>query len=96
MSLKHGVVNPLAVANIRRVNFCPPHFAHIIFDNMTTEKIILDWIHENTVGRFYYGAAVAYTGKGARGAVKVGFEVHSECTYFSMLLNTFNVNDFDF
>ena len=90
MSLKHSEPNPLAVFNLQRVPFCPPHFQTVIFDLRCHEKVILDWIYENTEGRFFLGAKASTNG--AAISECVGFENHSETTYFSLLLTTININ----
>lgn len=53
--LKHKEANPLAIANMRRMDFLPPHFEKIKFDIKVGEKVITDWIYENTEGRFFVG-----------------------------------------
>ena len=86
MSLKHKEPNPLAVFNMRRMTFCPPHFQPILFDLKAPEKLIADWLFENTEGRFYLGQSVSAAALCACAA----FEVHSEATFFSMFLNQIN------
>ena len=76
--------NPLAVFNMRRMDFCPIHFAEMSFNLKVDDRVILDWIYENTEGRFYIG-------NDARLHVKVAFENHSEASYFGLMINTFNV-----
>ena len=84
MGLKHkDAANPLAVNNMRRMDFCPPHFETITFDLKANERTITDWIYENTEGRFYFG-------QDTRLNIRVGFEVHPECSYFAMFLHTIN------
>jgi len=95
MGLKHGEVNPLAVANLRQVDFCPAHFEPVMFDLVVDQKIITDWLYENTDGRFYIGQAVKQ-GEGdekARLCFCVAFEVHSEASYFAMFLTTINSHE---
>ena len=91
MSLKHSEPNPLAVFNMQRVPFCPPHFQTITFDLRCGEKPILDWIYENTEGRFFLGMRAAYAA-GSIATECVGFETHSEATYFSLFLPSININ----
>lgn len=75
--------NPLAVFNMRRMDFCPIHFEQLTFDRKVDFRVILDWIYENTEGRFYIDEVT-------RSSTKVAFEVHSEATYFSIMLHSFN------
>jgi hypothetical protein len=91
--LKCGEPNPLAVANIRKMDFCPPHFQKFNFDLRVVEKTILDWLHENTEGRFYTGQSVNDSGKLS---YCIGFENHSEASYFAMFLNQINTFKSDF
>lgn len=93
MALKHNEVNPLAVNNMRQVDFCPPHFEKVIFDLATDAKKITDWLYENTDGRFYIGSAVKMPTSDEEKAKLshcVAFEVHSEASYFALMLNTIN------
>lgn len=90
--LKHKEVNPLAVANTRRMEFCPPHFQSIYIDLKCNLKTLTDWIYENTDGRFFVGAGTSNNDL----CTHIGFEVHSEATYLSMFLPQINVNNFDF
>lgn len=83
MSLKNREVNPLAIFSMRRMNYCPPHFQKFVFHLGTGEKDILDWIYENTEGRFYLATE-------ANGNECVAFEIHSECTYFALMLQEIN------
>jgi hypothetical protein len=94
MSLKHSEPNPLAVFNMQRVPFCPPHFQVINFDLRAGEKAILDWIYENVEGRFFLGAKATNGG----GAISecAAFENHSEATYFSLFLPTINISSLSF
>lgn len=95
--LKHNEVNPLAVFGLRQVEYLPPHFTTITFDIGTTEKIITDWIWENLSGRFYIGDT--YTqGQENRSPISlqklVGFEIPGEASYFSLILDTINKNEY--
>ncbi len=85
--LKHREVNPLAVANARQLTFCPAHFLVMHIELKVSTKRISDWLYENTEGRFYMDHSQSL-------AFKIGFENHSEATYFSMKLNEINSNNF--
>ena len=88
MTLKDGTVNPLAVAGLRRVDFCPPHFTKFPFNMITTEKVILDWLYENLEGRFYLGKGVSSDETGLSECI--GFELHEEASYFALILSQIN------
>jgi len=90
MSLRNKEANPLAVFNMRRMDFCPPHFETVKFDLRVTETQIANWLYENTEGRFYLGQAVNESLDSPALCECAGFEVHSEATYFSMFLNQLN------
>jgi len=75
--LKHNEVNPLAVHRLRRVDFCPAHFVSMTVT--ASLPPVLNWLHENTDGRFYINNS-------AGGNLTIGFENHSEATYFSLFL----------
>jgi hypothetical protein len=82
--LKNREPNPLAVFNMRRLDYCPPHFQTLTFNLATNERDILNWIYENTEGRFYLGR---YEPTGQSCAA---FEIHNECTYFGLFLGQIN------
>ena len=93
MGLKHNEVNPLAVHGMRQVEFCPAHFERVVFDLMTDAKKITDWLYENTDGRFYIGSAIKHPtsdNEKAKLSHCVAFEIHSEASYFAIMLNTIN------
>jgi len=81
--LKNKEPNPLAIFNMRKMDYCPPHFQKLVFTLGTGEKDILDWIYENTEGRFYLSTE-------ANGNECVAFEVHNEATYFALFLTQIN------
>jgi len=88
--LKHGEINPLNVFGLREVNHLPPHFSQVPFNISTTEKHIKDWIYENLEGRFWLGDIYNSSGKTAEMHKCAAFEVHSEASYFSLLLDQIN------
>lgn len=83
MGLRNKEANPLAVFNMRKMDFCPPHFEPVSFELKSGGRAITDWIYENTEGRFYFG-------QDSHLSMRVGFEVHSEASYFALMLTTFN------
>lgn len=83
MSLKNYEANPLAVFNMRKLDFCPPHFQLMTLPLRTDLRNILNWIYENTEGRFYIE-------KDASFELTVAFEIHAECTYFALMVSEIN------
>ena len=79
MALKHGEVNPLAVANMRQLDFLPPHFEVVTIPKVSYLKKLSDWIYENLDGRFYINDKNS-------GNTTLGFENHSEASYFAIML----------
>lgn len=92
--LKHGEVNPLNVHNLRKWDECPPHFEKVFFESRTYDRDILNWIYENLEGRFYLGEHIT-TDSGSLVSRKcAAFERHHEASYFTLMLDTFNKNQF--
>ncbi len=83
--IKYGEANPLAVFNMRRLDFCPPHFEKLVFDKYVSERAISNWIYENTNSRFYIGAVAD-----SRIKFCVAFESPSETTFFALHLPDIN------
>ena len=89
--LKHGEVNPLNVFGLREVQSnCPPHFVRVPFDLRTNEKKIKDWIWEHLDGRFWMGDYYYTDGATVQSQKCAAFEIHSEASYFSLLLDQIN------
>jgi hypothetical protein len=84
--LKHGIINPLNVHGLRRLEYCPPHFERLYFDIKTSEKNIIIWILENLQGRFFLGDVTDE--KHFRKCV--AFEIHSEKILFALQLDIIN------
>lgn len=78
--------NPLNTFGLRELEHCPPHFFPVDFECLVNEKHIKDWIYENLSGRFYLADIIVQGHFYKRAA----FEVHSEASYFAMLLNDLN------
>jgi len=94
MGLKHNEANPLAVANMRQLDFCPAHFEKVMFDLIVDQRVITNWLYENTDGRFFIGQSVQLAtnvSEKPKLCFCVGFEVHAEASYFALMLNTINV-----
>lgn len=84
-------INPLNVHGLRRMDFCPPHFAKVPFDLYTNEQDILDWVYTNLHGRFYFGDVISIDDSGKRQMCKLlAFENHSESTYLGLFLDQIN------
>lgn len=86
--------NPLNTFDLRRIDFCPPHFYPVDFDLAVTEKRITDWIWEHLQGRFFFGDVFQVTKENNKRYTllqkRASFEIHSEASYFAMLLNDIN------
>ena len=95
MMLKFSEANYLNVHNLRRVyDNCPPHFETVQFNLYVNEKKVTDWIHENTDGRFWVSQIVVknntnYPSKNTI-TYQAGFEIHSEASFFALMLEQFN------
>lgn len=84
-------LNELNVHGLRIVDHCPPHFYPVDFDlRCSNPKKISDWIYENLQGRFYYGEIVEGHGRGMSIKQRAAFEIHSEASYFALILNEIN------
>jgi len=90
--IKTFQVNPLNVHNQRVLEFCPPHFYVVDFDLSCSAKKISDWIYENLSGRFYFGEVIVYDQQKSLTNIqrRAAFEIHSEATYFALVLNELN------
>lgn len=94
MIVKKYQPNPLNTFNLRRLDYCPPHFFAINFNIVTNEKKISDWIWYNLQGRFYLGDNFVIINdlehKRSQIQKSAAFEIHSESSYFAMLLPELN------
>lgn len=89
-------VNPLNLFELRIVDHCPPHFYAVDFDCTVNAKKLSDWIYENLQGRFYFGD-VFVTKQGKQMLCKrAAFEVHSEASYFAIVLPEINRTNLTF
>ena len=92
--LKHGEVNPLNVFGLRELQHCPPHFQKVSFELRTNVKDIKNWVYENLSGRFWFGEQYVELTHGKLSIDKcIAFENHSEASYFSLMLDQINQND---
>lgn len=86
--------NPLNIFGLRELEHCPPHFFAVDFDLSGPDKKIQDWIWENLYGRFYFGDTYGIVDDNGRRASylkkRAAFEIHSEASYFAMLLPELN------
>lgn len=94
--LKHNEVNPLNVHQLRRMEFCPPHFTPVFFDLSAAEKTISDWIWENLEGRFCLIDHYQTSDTGNNMQKMAAFEQPGEASYFALILNTINSYDNNF
>lgn len=79
----NATVNPLNVLNIRRVNFCSPHFSTVdVPKRYNLETSIVRWIENNCKGRFYLGPNSVLKDNSITTVYTIGFESHKELSYF--------------
>ena len=78
--------NPLDVLGLRRVNFCPPHFATINIERKyNIDRAICDWIEDNLSGRYFFGTSIGFNDmKNLSQLNKVGFEQEKELSFFML------------
>jgi hypothetical protein len=98
--LKYGEANPLNVFGLREVDHLPPHFEPVTFILLTKAKTIVDWIYENLEGRFWFGTvynpAFLLVENHYDRIHCVAFEIASEATMFSLILDQINKNNTEF
>lgn len=84
-------LNPLNANQLRVLDHCPPHFYVVDFDLVCHPKKITDWVYENLYGRYYYGEIVKTgTNSGYNIQKRIAFEIHSEASYFALMLGDIN------
>jgi hypothetical protein len=78
--------NALDVLGIRRVNFCPPHFANItVAKRYNLEQAICDWITESLNGRFFFGNSIILDDdNNVTPVYQIGFESSKELSFFML------------
>lgn len=87
----NGEINPLNVHNLRRVDWCPPHFTKVVIPKVVNERGLNGWIYENLSGRFCLDVVdlkdphtkfgTSYTRH-----TFIAFENAGEASYFSLCL----------
>lgn len=79
-------INPYDVLQIRRVDFCPPHFATANFARRyNLEEAIDMWIQQNLKGRFFIGQNVELDDNNSyKNVYTIGFEEQKELSYFML------------
>ena len=78
--------NPLDVLGLRRVTFCPPHFATVdIHRKYNIDRAICDWIEDNLSGRYFFGNSIGFDEmKNLNQYNRVGFEQEKELSFFML------------
>ena len=78
--------NPLDVLGLRRVKFCPPHFATVdIKRKYNIDRAICDWIDSNLSGRYFFGNAIGFDDmKNLHQTLRIGFEQEKELSFFML------------
>ena len=85
--LKHGIINPLNALEIRRLDFCPPHFTPVTLDGLYCDiKDIDDWIYINLEGRY----SISSISVANQQQIEVGFENPAEASMFGLVINQIN------
>lgn len=79
-------LNPLNVHSLRVLDHCPPHFCSVDFDLRCPFNNVYNWIYKNLQGRFYFGQVF----KGNSFQYRAAFEIHSEASYFALVLDDIN------
>jgi len=88
--LKFNEPNPLSVHQLRRMEYCPPHFSQVSFTSQSSDKDVTDWIWENLTGRFFFGDIYVHNGTGYDLVKCASFEDAGESSYFALMLDTIN------
>lgn len=78
--------NPLDVLGLRRVTFCPPHFATVMVGRRyNIDRAICDWIEDNLTGRYYFGQSLKLDEENNLSQTNtVGFEQEKELSFFML------------
>jgi len=84
--MKHKKPNPLDFFEIRKTSIPCGHFTFINIPlKYNLEQSVANWIKDNLKGRYYVGRTVALDESGQMcNVLKIGFEEHKECTYFTL------------
>ena len=83
---KNNTPNPLNYFEIRRSPKPPAWFEYINMPlKYNLEQSLSKWITDNLKGRYYLGKSTVLSTDGTIETVlKVGFETHKECSYFTL------------
>lgn len=78
--------NPLDVLGLRRVEFCPPHFATAMVQRRyNIDRAICDWIEDHLTGRYYFGQSLQLDeNNNLTQTTTVGFEQEKELSFFML------------
>lgn len=91
-----GVVDPIAAAGGRELDFIPKHFHCVKLTNGYYDtRVIRNWIWKNQSGRFAIGSKLNLDHKNMISENTVGFEDSGEAVMFSFILPTLQSNIFD-
>jgi len=87
-------INPLDWHTIKYMDYIPPHFAKVKFKHNDRREEILQWIENNTSGRFAIASvAVKYDSEVVPYMLQfteniyIAFEDHSEATMYSLVFS---------
>lgn len=86
MALKNNKPNPLNYFQMRRVDFCPPHFKCTTlksFSHMHNQQLNA-WVKENLNYRYYIGQCLLLDQNSFVFGTKIGFESEKELSFFTI------------
>ena len=77
-------LNPLEILNKRKLEYIAPHFTKTTVQDFSfVDNEIEDWIRTKLKGRYFYTKSLGIENSSKlKNVTAVGFEDHSEMTYF--------------
>jgi len=82
MSLKRGIINPLNVFNLRKLNWMPRHFSKASIEYFVDIKELEDWIEYNLDSRYFLKKSIFINDKNRISEnLIIGVEDPKELTY---------------
>jgi hypothetical protein len=84
MSLKRGVVNPLSVLGLRKLNFIPAHFEKVSISKIIDTQSLDHWINYNLNGRYAITKELSFSDNKIVEILEIGFEDPKEITMLTL------------